>query len=58
MPHEGPLDYSRRIAIARPDLAERVVPLLSAYAQLRFGPRRDERLFKAFMDGSRAITLE
>ena len=58
LPHEGPLDYSRRIAVARPDLAERVVPLLSAYAQLRFGARQDERLFKAFIDGSRGITLE
>jgi hypothetical protein len=35
-----------------------VVPLLSAYAQLRFGARQDERLFKAFIDGSRGITLE
>ena len=37
-PHEGPLDYARRIAEARPDLAEAVTPLLGRYATLRFGP--------------------
>ncbi len=36
--HEGPLDYARRIASARPDLADQVTPLLRRYALLRFGP--------------------
>jgi hypothetical protein len=35
---EGPLDYSRRVADARPDLAEQVTALAMRYARLRFGP--------------------
>ncbi|HET9865616.1 MAG TPA: DUF3488 and transglutaminase-like domain-containing protein [Steroidobacteraceae bacterium] len=36
--HEGPLDYARRIAAARPDLGPQVAALALRYAQLRFGP--------------------
>lgn len=35
---EGPLDFARRVALARPDLAERVTALAQRYARLRFGP--------------------
>lgn len=37
-PHEGPLAYAERIAHGRPDLAPRAQPLLTRYAQLRYGP--------------------
>ena len=36
--HEGPLDYARRIADARPDLGRTLTPLLARYAAQRFGP--------------------
>ena len=35
--HQGPLDYLASVAAARPDLLERVQPLLTRYAQLRYG---------------------
>jgi hypothetical protein len=35
--HEGPLDFARRIAALRPDLAPAVASLAARYAQLRFG---------------------
>ena len=35
---EGPLDFARRIAIARPELAASVTTLAEHYARLRFGP--------------------
>ncbi len=38
---EGPLEYARRVAAARPDLAERVAALALRYALLRFGPAPD-----------------
>ncbi len=37
-PHHGPLDYSELIISKRPDLADKVRPLLRSYAALRFGP--------------------
>ncbi len=38
---EGPLDFARRIAIARPDLGPSVTTLAQHYARLRFGPAPD-----------------
>lgn len=38
---EGPLDFARRIALARPDLAAGVTSLAQRYARLRFGPAPD-----------------
>jgi hypothetical protein len=35
---EGPMDYAKRIARQRPDLADRVNALAALYARLRFGP--------------------
>jgi protein-glutamine gamma-glutamyltransferase len=35
---EGPMDYAKRIARQRPDLADRVNALAALYAKLRFGP--------------------
>lgn len=34
---EGPMDYARRVAELRPELAERITALASLYATLRFG---------------------
>ena len=36
--HEGPLDFSERVAAARPDLAEAIRALGQHYAALRYGP--------------------
>lgn len=36
-PHQGPLAYAQAILRLRPDLANRVGPLLETYADLRFG---------------------
>jgi len=38
---EGPLEYARRVAAARPDLAAPVTALALHYARLRFGPAGD-----------------
>ena len=38
---EGPLEYARRVADARPDLAAPVTALALHYARLRFGPAGD-----------------
>jgi transglutaminase-like putative cysteine protease len=35
---EGPMDYARRIADRRPDLADRIYALAALYTRLRFGP--------------------
>jgi len=40
--NEGPVDFARRIAIARPDLAASVTTLAADYARLRFGPAANE----------------
>lgn len=37
-PWEGPLDYARRVAARRPDLATRVDAIAADYAGLRYGP--------------------
>jgi transglutaminase-like putative cysteine protease len=37
-PDEGPMDYARRVALSRPDLAEHVTALAALYTKLRFGP--------------------
>jgi protein-glutamine gamma-glutamyltransferase len=35
--HEGPLAYARRVAGARPDLADELERLCTRYAELRYG---------------------
>jgi protein-glutamine gamma-glutamyltransferase len=37
-PYQGPLSYADEVGARRPDLAQRVRPLLERYAQLRYGP--------------------
>jgi hypothetical protein len=37
-PDEGPMDFARRVAQQRPELAERVNALAALYTKLRFGP--------------------
>ncbi len=38
---EGPRDFSRRVALARPDLAVAVAAISRLYMELRYGPRAD-----------------
>lgn len=47
--NEGPLDFSRRAAAARPELADRLEQIGSLYADLRYGPwgSRDARALAA-----------
>jgi hypothetical protein len=54
---EGPLDYSRRVGNARPDLAERVATLAMSYAKLRFGPAANEADIASFMREARMFKL-
>jgi transglutaminase-like putative cysteine protease len=37
-PHEGPLDFARRISLARPELAEAVTRITALYVSLRYAP--------------------
>jgi transglutaminase-like putative cysteine protease len=46
--YEGPVDYARRVAAARPDLAPRVTELAARYSRLRFGPAADRDEIAAF----------
>jgi hypothetical protein len=52
---EGPLDYSRRIAQRRPDLALAVQPLLTRYAHLRYGPMSGDALAAAIAAFERMV---
>lgn len=36
-PHEGPVDFARRVSEARPDLADAVLGISDAYVALRYG---------------------
>jgi len=46
--HEGPIDYARRVAATRPDLAARVDALAARYSRLRFGPGAGREEIAAF----------
>ena len=37
-PHQGPMNLAATVSARRPDLKERVEPVLMRYAQLRYGP--------------------
>ncbi len=39
--NEGPLDYARRVAVARPDLAAEIQPLAEMYVAGRYGGARE-----------------
>lgn len=47
-PGEGPLDYSRRIARYRPDLAKQTDILFNCYIRLRYGPEPEGLSMKSF----------
>ena len=40
--HEGPLDYEKKIAEQRPDLAAGIRPLIAEYVRLRYGPEKTD----------------
>jgi hypothetical protein len=42
-PAEGPLDYARRIAAARPELAAQAAAITALYTALRYGAGAEER---------------
>lgn len=48
-PWEGPLDYARRVAAARPGLAEAMEALAAAYADLRYGARPGRQARSRFL---------
>jgi hypothetical protein len=46
--NEGPLDFARRIAESRPDLATSVEKLATRYARLRFGAAANQEEIAGF----------
>jgi len=53
--HQGPLSLAEEVCVRRPDLAERVRPLLLRYAQLRYGPRAPLEWTQAVEEFRRAV---
>ncbi|NNM62247.1 MAG: transglutaminase domain-containing protein, partial [Steroidobacteraceae bacterium] len=53
--HEGPEDYARRVAVARPDLGGRIGRLCREYAALRYGAAAAPRRVRAFKAAVRAF---
>jgi hypothetical protein len=49
-PHEGPLDYSRRISRSRPDLAPQIASITRLYIGLRYGARQTRQQRQALSD--------
>ena len=56
-PHEGALDYARRVAAARPKLAGRMLDIAGRYMSLRYGEARDAQSLHAYRDALRAFKL-
>ncbi|SEP56846.1 protein of unknown function [Ectothiorhodospira magna] len=54
-PHEPPLDFGRRIARERPDLAEPVLDFIQAYVALRYGPAPDLTQYRQLQGRLRRI---
>ncbi|MDE2347016.1 MAG: DUF3488 domain-containing transglutaminase family protein, partial [Gammaproteobacteria bacterium] len=54
-PYEGPEDYGRRVAAARPDLGARVQALCREYAALRYGREPPPGRVRAFRAAVRAF---
>jgi len=54
---EGPYDFARRIAAARPDLGARMESLASNYARLRFGPAANREDVAAFERDVRRLAV-
>jgi hypothetical protein len=51
---EGPLDYARRLARERPDLADTINAIAADYASLRYGPgEADPDRLKRFHQSTR-----
>jgi len=54
---EGPYDFARRVAAARPDLGARMQSLASNYARLRFGPAANREDVAAFERDVRRLAV-
>ncbi|HEV2331988.1 MAG TPA: DUF3488 and transglutaminase-like domain-containing protein [Gammaproteobacteria bacterium] len=52
-PHEGPLDYGRRVAHARPDLEREVLGITDRYIELRYLDEGDRREFRRLVSAFR-----
>jgi protein-glutamine gamma-glutamyltransferase len=55
--NEGPYDFARRIAVARPDMATSVEALAARYARLRYGPAANEEDIAQFEREVRKLAL-
>ncbi len=49
-PHEGPLDYSRRVCKLRPDLAPQIREITRLYIGLRYGARQSASQWRVFSE--------
>jgi transglutaminase-like putative cysteine protease len=54
-PHQGPLSFAATVSASRPDLEPAVRPLLTRYAQLRYGPTAPDTRERDIEDFSRAV---
>jgi hypothetical protein len=55
--HEGALDYARRIAAARPELADDFHDLAARYNALRYGANQDENARHEFLQHAAALKV-
>ncbi len=56
-PHEGAMDYAKRVAIARPELQQAMHDLATCYVALRYGRANEKQDVAAFKDAVRAFKL-
>ena len=54
-PHQGPLSFAAAVSARRPDLDPAVRPLLTRYAQLRYGPTAPDTRQRDIEAFSRAV---
>ncbi len=56
-PHEGAQDYAKRVAAARPDLADNMLEVARRYMALRYTAANDELSVHAFKESIRSFKL-
>jgi hypothetical protein len=56
-PHEGPMEYAERVAMARPERAADIRDLAARYVSLRYGGETGQEAASAFRDAVRAFKL-
>lgn len=55
LPHEGPHDYARRVATARPDLGPSVIAIADQFGALRYGNGASPRRVETWLSAVRAF---